>query len=144
MGGVLAGKRGSLRDPAESVTGGPPPRATPSRHPRAHRPMLVLRHGKLRTAFATSIISLALGDVQLAHATVYTLTNKDDEVFGEDQTVTTVYEDTLYDLAAKYSLGSEEIIRVNPWIDPWIPGAGKQVIIPAGISCRPVRTRASS
>jgi L,D-transpeptidase ErfK/SrfK len=76
------------------------------------------------------ILSLALGGVQLAQATVYTLSSKDDAVFGEDQTVTTVYEDTLYDLAAKYSLGSEEIIRVNPGLDPWIPGAGKQVIIP--------------
>src|SRR5580698_5618892 len=74
--------------------------------------------------------SLALGCAPLAHATVYTLKTKDDAVFGEDQTVTTVYEDTLYDLAAKYSLGSEEIIRVNPGIDPWIPGAGKQVVIP--------------
>ena len=83
-----------------------------------------------RTALVTSILSLVLGGVQLAHATVYTLNSKDDAVFGEDQTVTTVYEDTLYDLAAKYSLGSEEIIRVNPGIDPWIPGAGKQVIIP--------------
>src|SRR6202789_530189 len=76
------------------------------------------------------IVSLVLNGVQLAHATVYTLKSKDDAVFGEDQTVTTVYEDTLYDLAAKYSLGSEEIIRVNPGLDPWIPGADKQVIIP--------------
>jgi len=38
-------------------------------------------------------------------------------VVGDDQTVVTVYEDTLYDLAAKYSLGSEELIRVNPGID---------------------------
>ena len=74
--------------------------------------------------------ALALGGMPLAEATVYTLNNKDDAVFGEDQTVTTVYEDTLYDLAAKYSLGSEEIIRVNPGIDAWVPGAGKQVIIP--------------
>jgi L,D-transpeptidase ErfK/SrfK len=83
-----------------------------------------------RAALFTAILSLTVGGMQLAHATVYTLKSKDDAVFGEDQTVTTVYEDTLYDLAAKYSLGSEEIIRVNPGLDPWIPGANKQVIIP--------------
>ncbi len=85
-----------------------------------------------RTALWTTalVIAAVLGGPRPADATVYTLQNKDDAVFGEDQTVTTVYEDTLYDLAAKYSLGSEEIIRVNPRIDPWIPGAGKQVIIP--------------
>jgi L,D-transpeptidase ErfK/SrfK len=65
-----------------------------------------------------------------ARATVYTLTHPEDAVFGEDQTVVTVYEDTLYDLARAYSLGSEELIRVNPGIDPWLPGAGKVIIVP--------------
>ena len=90
------------------------------------------RRKAARSAFylGALTVSLALGAILPADATVYTLKNKDDAVFGEDQTVTTVYEDTLYDLAAKYSLGSEEIIRVNPGIDPWVPGAGKQVIIP--------------
>ncbi len=65
-----------------------------------------------------------------ADATTYTLKNPNDQVVGEDQTIVTVYEDTLYDLAAKYSLGSEELIRVNPGVDPWLPGAGKQIIVP--------------
>ena len=65
-----------------------------------------------------------------AHATVYQLTTPDDAVVGEDQSVQTVYEDTLYDLARKFSLGSEEVIRVNPNVDPWIPGADKTIIIP--------------
>jgi L,D-transpeptidase ErfK/SrfK len=65
-----------------------------------------------------------------AHATVYQLANPADTVVGEDQTVTTVYEDTLYDLARTYSLGSEELIRVNPTVDPWLPGAGKVITVP--------------
>jgi L,D-transpeptidase ErfK/SrfK len=65
-----------------------------------------------------------------ARATQYTLASPDQLVVGEDQTVETVYEDTLYDLARKYSLGSEELIRVNPSVDPWLPGAGKKIIIP--------------
>ena len=65
-----------------------------------------------------------------AGGTEFDLANKQDVVMGQDQTVETVYADTLYDLARKYSLGSEEIIRVNPGVDPWIPGAGKHVIIP--------------
>jgi L,D-transpeptidase ErfK/SrfK len=65
-----------------------------------------------------------------AQGTVYTLSNKDATVVGEDQTVETVYEDTLYDLARKLSLGSEELIRVNPGIDPWLPGAGKKLVVP--------------
>jgi len=41
---------------------------------------------------------------------------------GEDQTVETVYEDTLYDLASKFSLGSEELIRRQSERRPWLPG----------------------
>jgi len=61
---------------------------------------------------------------------VYPLPKNDDPVVGGDQTVTTVYEDTLYDLARKFSLGSEELIRVNPGVDPWIPGADKTLVVP--------------
>jgi len=63
-------------------------------------------------------------------AGVYPLNSPADQFVGQDQTVETVYEDTLYDLAHRYSLGSEELIRVNPGIDPWLPGAGKQLVIP--------------
>lgn len=79
---------------------------------------------------ATVSILLAFASVDRALATEYTLPNPDDPMFGHDQMIETVYEDTLYDLARKYSLGSEEIIRVNPGVDPWIPGAGKQIIVP--------------
>src|ERR1700687_1488305 len=56
--------------------------------------------------------------------------HKGNPVGGGDQTVVSVYEDTLYDLARKFSLGSEEMIRVNPGVDPWLPGAGKTLVVP--------------
>jgi L,D-transpeptidase ErfK/SrfK len=91
----------------------------------------MMRSADFRNAMLRTCWLLAgIGGAQLVHATTYTLTKADDTVVGEDQTVVTVYEDTLYDLAAKYSLGSEEIIRVNPGVDPWLPGAGKQLIVP--------------
>jgi L,D-transpeptidase ErfK/SrfK len=86
------------------------------------------RHHRRRTAAA--FLVLAFGTAALAHATVFPIVKSDDTIVGEDQTVLTVYEDTLYDLARAYSLGSEELIRVNPGVDPWIPGAGKTVVIP--------------
>jgi L,D-transpeptidase ErfK/SrfK len=81
-------------------------------------------------AVAGVAAALLLGGVRPAHATVYPLPNNDDPVVGADQTVVTVYEDTLYDLARKFSLGSEELIRVNPGVDPWLPGAGKTLVVP--------------
>ncbi len=65
-----------------------------------------------------------------ARAMEYQLIGRDDATVGEQQTITTVYEDTLYDLARRYGVGTEELIRVNPGLDPWLPGADKQVIIP--------------
>jgi L,D-transpeptidase ErfK/SrfK len=81
-------------------------------------------------AAAALLVSLSFGCAGIAHATVYPLPQNDDPVVGGDQTVVTVYEDTLYDLARRFSLGSEEMIRVNPGVDPWIPGAGKTLVVP--------------
>jgi L,D-transpeptidase ErfK/SrfK len=88
------------------------------------------RRTRLSTTAAALIVLLAIGLAKPAHATVYPLVKSDDSVVGEDQTIVTVYEDTLYDLARKYSLGSEELIRVNPGVDPWLPGAGKTLVVP--------------
>jgi L,D-transpeptidase ErfK/SrfK len=79
---------------------------------------------------SAALAAFALLGYGSAHATIYTLSKNDETVIGEDQSINTVYEDTLYDLAAKYSLGSEEIIRVNPGVDPWLPGAGRTIIVP--------------
>src|SRR5271167_671824 len=79
---------------------------------------------------AAAVALLSAVGLGSARATTYTLANANDTVVGEDQSVMTVYEDTLYDLAAAYSLGSEEMIRVNPSVDPWLPGVGKLVMIP--------------
>ncbi len=103
----------------------PVPRADGMR--RSRRTASGARFGAPALAF---LAFLALGAARTADATVYEIPNKDVSVVGEDQTMVTVYEDTLYDLARKYSLGSEEIIRVNPGVDPWIPGAGKTIVIP--------------
>jgi L,D-transpeptidase ErfK/SrfK len=83
------------------------------------------------SGIASGLVALlALAGANSAQATVYTLSSKDATVVGEDQSVETVYQDTLYDLARKFSLGSEELIRVNPGVDPWIPGAGRKLIVP--------------
>jgi L,D-transpeptidase ErfK/SrfK len=90
----------------------------------------VLARTRRMTAQTALLALLSFGALSSANATIYTLAKPEDTVVGQDQTVVTVYEDTLYALAAKFSLGSEELIRVNPGVDPWIPGAGKQITVP--------------
>ena len=65
-----------------------------------------------------------------AVARVFPLPADNSTVIGEDSSVTTVYQDTLPDLAQRYSLGYYEISRANPGIDVWIPGAGKHLTLP--------------
>ncbi len=91
-------------------------------------PDKITRRGCGAAWLAAAVLSVTVAAP--ARATEYTLASPDQLVVGEDQTIETVYEDTLYDLARKYSLGSEELIRVNPGVDPWLPGAGKKIIIP--------------
>lgn len=51
-------------------------------------------------------------------------------IIGSVQTHTTVYEDSLVDLARKHGLGYTEIVSANPELDAWVPGADKKVVLP--------------
>jgi L,D-transpeptidase ErfK/SrfK len=65
-----------------------------------------------------------------AGASVYPLPVDGSAVVGADEAVATAYQDTLPDLAHRFSLGYYEIIRANPGVDVWLPGAGKRVVLP--------------
>ena len=65
-----------------------------------------------------------------AWSSVYPLPADGSTVVGEDTRMRTVYEDTLPDLAHRFSLGYYEIIRANPDVDVWLPGAGKDLVLP--------------
>jgi L,D-transpeptidase ErfK/SrfK len=52
------------------------------------------------------------------------------QVIGQDLHVQAHYTDTLYDLAQHYGVGSEEMLRANPHVDPWLPGEGTDILIP--------------
>jgi len=54
----------------------------------------------------------------------------DDDLVGTVQLTTTTQEDTLTDIARRFNVGYEEILRANPRVDPWLPGANKQIVAP--------------
>lgn len=68
--------------------------------------------------------------VPSARATVFDLPSADAVLLGREERVLTSFEDTLYEIARRYSLGSEEVVRVNPGVDPWLPRAGRSIVIP--------------
>lgn len=65
-----------------------------------------------------------------ATATVYELPADGSAVVGEDQHIKSTFKDTLLDIARRYSLGYEEIIRANPGVDIWLPGEGTDILLP--------------
>jgi L,D-transpeptidase ErfK/SrfK len=65
-----------------------------------------------------------------AGVTVYDLPADGSAAIGTDTTITSRYEDTLLDIARQYNLGYDEIIRANPGVDMWIPGEGRQILVP--------------
>jgi L,D-transpeptidase ErfK/SrfK len=54
----------------------------------------------------------------------------DDDVVGQVQVTHASKDDTLPDIARRFDIGYEEIVRANPGVDPWIPGADREVVVP--------------
>ncbi len=52
------------------------------------------------------------------------------DIVGQVQITTATKEDTLTDIARRFNVGYEEIVRANPGVDPWLPGAGRQIVLP--------------
>ena len=60
----------------------------------------------------------------------FELREADDDVVGTVQIAITSKEDTLPDIARRFDIGYEEIVRANPGVDPWLPGAGRKIVVP--------------
>src|SRR5688572_31611363 len=86
----------------------------------------------LASSLVASLISgsLLLAGAGVATATQYPLSSADALMFGEVESITAHGEDTLPDLARRYSLGYEEIQKANPGVDLWLPGEGRPILIP--------------
>ena len=54
----------------------------------------------------------------------------DEDIIGVVQVVTTSKDDTLTDIARRFNVGYEEILRANPKVDPWLPGADRPIVVP--------------
>ncbi len=52
------------------------------------------------------------------------------DVVGYVQKTVIGKEDTLPDIARRFDVGYEEILLANPGVDPWLPGVGREVVVP--------------
>lgn len=60
----------------------------------------------------------------------FTLNPDGDNVVGELQITRVAGEDTLSDIARRFNVGYEEIVRANPGVDPWLPGVDREIVVP--------------
>ena len=66
-----------------------------------------------------------------ALATSYELPSEYFDVIGTVSMVEAKQEDTLLGIARRTDIGQDQMERVNPGVDRWLPGAGTQIIIPS-------------
>ena len=67
----------------------------------------------------------------IAHATQrFEIDTDKDDLVGVVQITKASKEDTLPDIARRFNVGYEEIVRANPKVDPWLPGDGRDIIVP--------------
>ncbi len=81
-------------------------------------------------ALVVATLVTAFGASVPVPAAVFELRDDGGGIFGNVEMIRTSYEDTLIEIARRYSLGYEELTRVNAGIDPWLPGEGTEVLIP--------------
>jgi L,D-transpeptidase ErfK/SrfK len=60
----------------------------------------------------------------------FELTPESGDVVGYVQKVTVGKDDTMPDIARRFDVGYEEILLANPGVDAWLPGVGREVVVP--------------
>jgi L,D-transpeptidase ErfK/SrfK len=92
-----------------------------------HSPSLTpTRHRRIKWLVACS----ALLGFSSSQAEVYPLPPPEVDVVGDLLHTRASQEDTLLDVARRFSLGQDEIVMANPDVDRWLPGGGAEVLLP--------------
>lgn len=75
-------------------------------------------------------VCACIGLLSGARAEVFELPPAGQDVVGSLITIKARGDDTLLDIARRHGLGYEDIVRANPGVDTWLPGAGTDVVLP--------------
>ena len=82
------------------------------------------------TTYSVLAFIAALALTSPARAEVFELPPDGQDVVGALITIKAREDDTLLDIARRHGLGYEDIVRANPGVDTWLPGAGTDVVLP--------------
>jgi L,D-transpeptidase ErfK/SrfK len=76
-------------------------------------------------------LGLALGLATGAQAETFVLAHPGDSVIGAPFYVKARHKDTLLDIGRQNQLGYQDMDQANPKVDMWVPGDGKEILVPA-------------
>lgn len=82
--------------------------------------------GKVAGAVLGILLTVGTG----LRAEVYELPPPGNDVIGSVTTIKARAEDTLLDIARRHGLGYEDVVRANPGVDTWLPGADTDIVLP--------------
>lgn len=85
---------------------------------------------KLKALNISTITILILCHFSRLSAESFPLPPLDVDLVGQLQYTKSSQQDTLLDIARKYNLGYREILLANPGVDPWLPGADTEILLP--------------
>jgi L,D-transpeptidase ErfK/SrfK len=88
--------------------------------------MLSKRMNKWLTVPALYLASVS----PCALAAVYELPADGSVLVGTDSRIRLSDQERLFDVARRYGLGYPEIVRANPGADIWLPGEGREILLP--------------
>jgi len=86
--------------------------------------------GQWRRGYAIAIALLAAWAAFPAAAAEYPLA-PDQNVVGEIRRYTVKEGEVFADIARHFDIGYTALVTANPGVDPWLPGAGREITIPA-------------
>lgn len=92
------------------------------------RPGRFAAHSKILMCFLAGVLTgLVPND---GAAQTFVLPPAGEDLVGQVKVVRARYQDTLSDIARAHHVGFDEIVRANPRVDHWLPGAGTRVVVP--------------
>src|SRR5436305_8663707 len=86
--------------------------------------------GQWRRGCSTAIALLAAWAALPAAAAEYPLA-PDQSVVGETRRYTVKEGEVFADIARHFDIGYTALVTANPGVDPWLPGVGREITIPA-------------
>ncbi|MFM8442210.1 MAG: L,D-transpeptidase family protein [Methylococcus sp.] len=81
----------------------------------------------IRLALSAALVST---QTQMALAESFSLPGAGDDLIGRIRHTKAHQEDTLIDIARRFSIGQDEMVMANPTVDRWLPKEGTDVLIP--------------